>query len=41
MFLKAFYISPAADSSTPFRLIWEAFTHAAVTARRIFVHIIH
>ena len=38
---KQFTLHPLADLfiPTPFRLLWEAFSHTALTARRLFVQI--
>ena len=38
---KRFTLHPLLDlfNPTPSRLVWEAFSHAAITARRLFVHI--
>ena len=38
---SALHFTPLADLfiPRPFQLIWEALSHAAVTARRLFVHI--
>ena len=39
--VQSFTLHPLADLfiATPFRLLWEASSHAAITARRIFVQI--
>ena len=39
--LKCFTLHPLADLfiPRPFQLLWEAFSHAAITAQRLFIHI--